>query len=147
MVTVIDHGDWELYTPPCYPSHLPPNILFCRRVSDKRDWYDLVHSGYLDGDSVKMTVYKLGDDWIVQAVNTDPQRLWPVSQKLLELRGDCHNDPQAYYGQRRYHPDRRDFGIPVARQSSLVAALARELDIPASDLSAALTAVSRNIKD
>ena len=81
-----DHGEWEHYVPREYPfAHISThNILFCRRVSDKRDWYEFQRLE-LDIGTIKATLMKVDGDWTVQTTSRDPSFLFPVGMRLIEI--------------------------------------------------------------
>jgi hypothetical protein len=77
-----DHGDWVLYRPRSGPS----DIAFCKRVQDDQDWYKF-QKELKDPDTVKITLRKSGDVWIVMSTQTDASMLFPADCKLIEIEG------------------------------------------------------------
>jgi hypothetical protein len=93
MLKIIDHGEWVHYTPDPYP--FPPTmggatIVFARRVSDGRDWYDL-RKELTNPDSIWVALLKKDDDWSVLVTTDDVSTLYPANNKVLELTGLTEN--------------------------------------------------------
>lgn len=105
-MTVIEHGDWQLYTPTTAPENAPTQALFARRVSDGIDWYDYVNAGSnFQTDSVKMT---LADNFVC-AAGTDPVQLFPSTGSVLEVTDVPLDDPQRDWGRKTYDPATQTF--------------------------------------
>ena len=97
--SVIEHGDWQRYTPATLPEDAPGGALFARRTSDGADWYDYVNdSTNFQANTVKMTVAQT----LVCAATTDPVRLFPGNGLVLEVTGVPLDDPQRDWGRRTY---------------------------------------------
>jgi hypothetical protein len=78
---ITDHGQWEVYEPETAPAFLRAHkVMFCRRVSDKRDWYEFQHE--LGKDTIKMVV---DADGTVQATQREASMLFPGGRLLLEV--------------------------------------------------------------
>ena len=84
---IIDHGDWVAYTPDPWPKHLPSHIIFARRVSDGRDWYEFQRKELTGTDTVKMTLRKTDIGWAVLTTNLDGSALFPAGLRVIEVRG------------------------------------------------------------
>lgn len=105
-MTVIEHGDWQLYTPTTLPEGAPSNALFARRVSDGIDWYDYVNAGSnFQTDTVKMTV----TNTLVGAATTDPVQMFPGNGSILEVTDVSLSDPQGDWGRKVYDPATQTF--------------------------------------
>jgi hypothetical protein len=105
-MTVIEHGDWQLYTPAPLPEGAPPNALFSRRISDGVDWYDYVNnSANFQTDTIKMTV----NSTLVCAAVTDPVTLFPGNGSILEVTDVPLDDPQGDWGRRTYDASTQTF--------------------------------------
>ena len=103
--SVIEHGDWQRYTPATLPEDAPGGALFARRTSDGADWYDYVNdSSNFQANTVKMTVAQT----LVCAATTDPVRLFPGNGLVLEVTGVPLRRSATRLGPqdlRRRHPD------------------------------------------
>ena len=85
---IIDHGEWTAYE----PERLPPGlggqrVMFARRVSDQRDWYDFQRE--LRNDNIKLTVSPEGT---VQATYRDASMLFPAGMRVLEVEADIDHE-------------------------------------------------------
>jgi hypothetical protein len=129
---IIDHGEWEEYKP---EKHwlLAHNVLFARRLSDGVDWYAYQRqTDLLTSDTVKMTIRKFDDEWVVQSTQTDGSMLWPIRCRLIEFPdlknvGIEHEE----YRQNRFNFETRQF-TPAPKMDMdrpLLHALAKELGI------------------
>lgn len=116
---IIDHGDWARYEPDPYPFEgLKQRVLFCRRESDGRDWYDFQQKELKHDGTVKMTI--LLSVSVVMATERDPSLLFPANCKLIEVDG-LAGEHETY---RRMRFDGRGFlplVLPVSKTSLLVA--------------------------
>jgi hypothetical protein len=112
---IIDHGEWETYKSSQHPRGLPGNVLFCRRVSDKRDWYEFQSA--LKNDNIKLTVYRQ----VVMTTTHDASSLFPADMRVLEIVG--FSDDHETLRQQRY--DGKTFlpalPPPVDKASFLIA--------------------------
>lgn len=111
-MAVIEHGDWQLYTPSPFPTDMPVSALFSRRIGDGVDWYDYVKAGSnFQADTIKMTV----TDTLVCAATTDPTMLFPGRGSILEVTDVPLDDPQGDWGRRTYDAATQTFSAdPVA---------------------------------
>jgi len=82
-----DHGDWVSYEPSekLFPNITTHNILYCQRVSDKRDWYDFQRNELRDIGTIKATLMQIDGEWTVQTTARDPSFLFPAGLKLIEI--------------------------------------------------------------
>lgn len=104
MLKIIDHGEWVQYTPDPYP--FPPTmggmtVMFSRRVSDGRDWYDL-RKELTSQVSIWMTLTKIGDDLIVMATTDDVSMLAPTNMQVIEVIGLTEHHES--FRQKRFDP-------------------------------------------
>ena len=104
MLNIIDHGEWVQYTPDPYP--FPPTmggmtVMFARRVSDGRDWYDL-RKELTNSNSIWMTLTKIGDDSIVMATTDDVSTLCPATMQVIEVIG--LTEPHESFRQKKFDP-------------------------------------------
>jgi len=84
-MNIKDHGDFVRYDPTEHPLKLH-KVQFCRRVSDGRDWYEILRE--LRGtDTVKMTVIDVDGDPVVMATSRDASMLFPAGCRLIEVSG------------------------------------------------------------
>lgn len=86
---IIEHGEWVKYTPDPYP--FPPTmggmtVIFAKRVSDGRDWYDL-RKELTNPDSLWITLTKIGNDSIVMVTTDDVSTLFPANMQVIEVIG------------------------------------------------------------
>ena len=100
-IQIIDHGQWESYTPdpmPAWVTEMGPQYRFnfARRVSDGVDWYEFVHraNAFQDNPVVCSVLVNPADGVeTVKAVTRDPQKLFPGGQRLIEITGhDVEDD-------------------------------------------------------
>ena len=127
-MAVIEHGDWQLYTPSPFPESMPVGALFARRVSDGADWYDYVKAGSnFQANTIKMTVAQT----LVCAATTDPAMLFPANGSVLEVTDVPLTDPQGDWGRRTYDAATQTFSAepvappdPSAEMDKLLARLA-----------------------
>jgi len=108
---MINHGEWEAYTPKTIPEDKPSNALFARRKNDGVDWYDYVKSEPFRGDTVKITarwIEPLGS-YLVGAATRDGARLFPPGFIVVEIDSGSEN-PQADFGNRLYDAKTGKFG-------------------------------------
>jgi hypothetical protein len=112
MYQVIDHGEWERYTPdnsgaPAVPG-LPPT-LFCRRIGDGVDWYAYRNTDgtFIEG-SVLATVLRdpANGVWTVKAVFRDETMIVPANHRVIEVLGipEDATDPHNYLAWMTYDP-------------------------------------------
>jgi hypothetical protein len=80
-----DHGDFVHYDPPDHPLKRH-NVVFCKRISDGRDWYELARE-LRKTDTIKMTVKNVDGDMVVVATAHDASMLFPIDCKLIEVSG------------------------------------------------------------
>ena len=79
---IIDHGEWAVYEPEINPfKNVQHRIMFCRRVSDGRDWYEFRKE--LENDNIKLTVDL--HQSTVQTTSRDVSALFPAGARLLEM--------------------------------------------------------------
>ena len=106
-MSVIDHGNWQLYTPATVPPGAPSNTMFASR--DGTDWYQYVHvSSNFRPDTVKLTVF----DNIVAAATTDPTTLFPGNALVLEVT-DVPLDDLYSWSRKVYDPATQTFSDPA----------------------------------
>jgi hypothetical protein len=129
---IIDHGEWEEYDPGAHwlKAH---NVIFAKRVSDGVDWYVYQRqTDLLTSNTVKMTIRKFDDEWVVQATQIDGSMLWPIRCRLIEFP-DLKNDGIEHekYRQNRFNFETRQFSEPpkMDMDRPLLHALATELGI------------------
>lgn len=117
MLSIKQHGHWERYVPEKVPERLRLNtsVMFCRRQEDGMDWYEFLYGDdkVLKPDTIKMTVNRMGNRWIIQAVYQDATMLFPQNCILLEVDGITDKDPQKAYGQHEFFPDENRIGGPA----------------------------------
>jgi hypothetical protein len=109
------HGQWEAYTPEKPPKGAPPHALFARRLNDRVDWYDYVKSGqHFRSDSVKFAIAWRGDDqgWVVGPATRDETAIFPAGHAVYEILTYNGNDPQGYFGNKRYDTKTGVFSDP-----------------------------------
>lgn len=83
-----DLGFWESYRPTVFPPGVPEIAMFCRRVSDGVDWYQLVRNPDVwNPNAVYVTGLPGRDGLLAQSINRIPQHLFPQSCQLLEVEG------------------------------------------------------------
>lgn len=88
MIDIVDHGEWEAYKPDNYPiKGLPSSILFARRISDGYDWYMFARKELTAADTIKMTVRKAEEGWVVLTTTHDVSEIFPADSRLIEVRG------------------------------------------------------------
>lgn len=118
---LIEHGDFLPSTAPdtLDISKVPSGTIFCRRVQDGADWYALAHGGEFAAVAVLATASDQGDGTFrLQAVVTDPQRLFPQNSRLLEISGYKGTDPQADLSGQIYDPSTKTLSpapVPVVQ--------------------------------
>lgn len=89
---ISEFGNFELYVPDVFPEGAPSSALFCRRVSDQRDWYSMARgpSPFADG-AVIATAFATSDPdvFVVGAVlwATDREMMFPAGALLLQIMG------------------------------------------------------------
>ena len=110
MMEFIDHGDWVPYVPDPWPPHLHlhHSVLFCKRVSDDRDWYDFQRKELKGQDTVKMTLLNLRGHWQVQASYHDASMIFPAAHKLIEIKGNLR-EAHENFRRRRFDLQRGEF--------------------------------------
>jgi hypothetical protein len=122
----IDHGDWIHYTPDPWPAHLSAhrNIMFAKRVSDGRDWYDFQRSELTGLDTIKMTLLPMREHLIVQATYHDASYIFPAAHKLIEI---ASSEDHESFRQKRFDLQRREF-LPPLPQSVMRLDLVRAMN-------------------
>ena len=111
-MAVIEHGDWQLYTPSPFPESMPVGALFARRVSDGADWYDYVKAGSnFQANTIKMTVAQT----LVCAATTDPAIVGVENAIADELRRAELAGRLGSQDLRRRHPDLQRRACTAAR--------------------------------
>lgn len=121
--TIVNHGSWLPYTqdavlsPEGHPL-VPAGTVFCRRESDGVDWYDFSRTeGSFAEGSVLIACLKTELGYITQGVFTDPQRMFPQNQMLIEVQGWEGEKPHNEFGLRVFDPEALTFSeIPVPVQ-------------------------------
>jgi hypothetical protein len=108
---IIDHGDWIPYEPEEGLSVLGYKVAFCKRLADDADWYHYLRQELHDNPSVKVTLRKQDDSWVVSTTATDASMLFPVNHKLIELIR-YEGDHKQFRGQ-RFDFDKREFLPPL----------------------------------
>jgi len=94
---VIDHGEWVSYNPE-NPIRIETGIImYCRRVSDQKDWYEYLKEKTFRQDSLKMTVMKMDEEVRISTAVQDASRLFPANQQVIEVI-DAPNDAETYWG-------------------------------------------------
>jgi len=86
-----DHGDWEAYKPQVTPEGLPLNVLYAKRRSDQKDWYEYLKEGHFKLNTVKFQVRMDGFARLITGnVVTDPSHLFPAGTFIIEMeyKGD-----------------------------------------------------------
>ena len=106
-MSVIEHGNWQIYTPATVPQGTPGNTLFARR-SDGTDWYQYVNASNFQANTVKMTVFNN----IVAAATTDPTTLFPGNALVLEV-ADVPLDNLYDWSRKVYDPATQTFSDPA----------------------------------
>lgn len=117
-MNIKEHGQWEIYKPLELPIGMPPSALFCRRVTDKIDWYEytVAHNTSINkpadaqkvfGDTtVKMTViwHPELEMYLVSSAVTNPIVLFPGNQQILEILDYTGTDPAKDFNGKVYNP-------------------------------------------
>lgn len=107
MMNIIDHGEWVQYKPD--PNPFPKidgmSVLFCRRVSDGRDWYDFHRKELTSTDSIYMTMLKA--DHVVRVTTHDSTTLFPAGLWLIEVTGATEDHES--FRQRLFDPKKKLF--------------------------------------
>lgn len=118
---VIEHGDWQFYTPASLPEGAPNNAMFASRVDDGVDWYDYVNSSSnFQSGSARMTVYRQGVNGpTVGAAVFDATELWPAQALVVEDTDYTGSDPQGDYGGKIYDPVTKTFSDPPPPSAEL----------------------------
>lgn len=107
MMNIIDHGEWVQYKPDPNPFPLVDgmSVLFCRRISDGRDWYDFHRKELTSPHSIYMTLMKV--DRVVRVTTRDATTLFPAGMQLIEVTGVTED--HELFRQKRFDPERRAF--------------------------------------
>lgn len=85
---IVDHGKWEIYEPERPPPELlGQRVMFCRRISDGKDWYQFQRE--LLNDNIKITV---DSGNTVQATHRDVSMMFPAGMRLLEVESDVRHE-------------------------------------------------------
>lgn len=110
-MNIKDHGRWAAYRPDPRPEGLPASVLFARRESDGKDWYEYIREeGAFQEGSIKLTVF---DGDVVGAAVFEADRLWPgYGQRVLEIIGITSADPQKEFGNKLYDQVTSSFAEP-----------------------------------
>ena len=120
---IIDHGEWIIYEPAQRPLDFPSNVMFAQRVSDQKDWYEYLRT--LRTDTIKMTLMRIADDWVVQATSLEADYLFPAGQRVIEI--DEQGD-HARFRQQIIDLDRQVFSPQVTTVSRVAFLLALHRD-------------------
>jgi len=101
-MNIKDHGDWVRYEPKDNPlAHINTHtIMFCQRVSDKRDWYEYQQTQLKGSDTIKATLMQVEEEWTVQSTARDSSFLFPAGHKLIELDEPISLDHETLRGMR-----------------------------------------------
>lgn len=109
---IIDHGEWERYTPLEPNPDAPPNTMYARRKKDGMDWYQFVHPGdHTNPGTVKLVCAKEEGEWVVAVAVRDATMLFPANRLLLEIY-DWKGDP-AVLERQIYYPTTKEFKVKV----------------------------------
>jgi hypothetical protein len=100
---IVNHGLWERYEPEVKPAWHPATVMYCRRVSDKIDWYDFHPT--LNHDTVKATV----DSGLVRAASREADRLFPQQAHVIEIYDIDNTDVQRIYGNKPFNLETNEF--------------------------------------
>jgi hypothetical protein len=111
---IIDHGFWKTSSRPNSPigARAPESAIFCARESDGVDWYELAFGESLN-NKILATALPNADAtaFMVQAVATNPQRVFPQNSRLLEFKDYTGTDPVAELSGRIYTPGSNDLAV------------------------------------
>jgi hypothetical protein len=122
--TIKDHGIWRPYTPVIMPdwakalSAIGSPVIFARRDSDRKDFYDYLKAKPFAPDAiVATTTADSSGTETVAAVYRDPTMIAaPFNQRLIEVAGvdPAETKPHNLLAWLTYHPDTLTFsGEPV----------------------------------
>jgi len=142
---IVDHGEWiHCDKPENYPVKLPASIVFSRRVSDGRDWYQFQRQELASPDTLKLLAMKTDDgEWSVITTTYDASMLFPsAGMRLLEVR-----DPPADHESLRMQRidfKAKKFAPPPPPPATLMQVLIEELGLDADKLQARLDQLTNN---
>jgi hypothetical protein len=117
MMSIIDHGAWERYTPTVLPEGAPANAMFARRASDGEDWYDYVNDGENFGaETVKFAAMwqEPANGYVVGPAVWDPTAMFPAGHLIGEITDYRGTDPQTDFGGKIYDPEAKTLTDPPA---------------------------------
>jgi hypothetical protein len=119
-MNIIDHGEWEVYTPSVYPSDMPSGVVFMRRKSDLVDWYKYIYqpaspkpthsiapivlTKNFGADTVKFAVMwrKEFNAYIVGGATRDVTAIVPHGQTVYEITDYAGDDPFKEFNGKAY---------------------------------------------
>jgi hypothetical protein len=85
---IIDHGSFELYIPDTPNAGFPPKTLYCRNEAGY-DWYQIAHQKPKPTGRWFVMIHP---DGTIAAVDTDPEMMWPLGHRLIEIDEEVTRD-------------------------------------------------------
>lgn len=126
-MNIIDHGEWVSYKPEHspFPSTIDGmTLLFCRRVSDGRDWYEFQRKELTGTDSIYMTMMPV--DHVVRTTTHDASALFPAGMRVIEVTGATEDHES--FRQKKFDPKAKKFATHVPlKPVTLVDLIVKEL--------------------
>jgi len=131
-MNIKEHGAWAEYKPEIKPAHLlNHNVIFMRRESDGRDWYDYQRNVLVGLDTIKLTLWKSENEWVVMSTTPDSSMLFPMNMRVLEIdyRADHESLRQHRFDDatKTFKPPLPPAPSPLERYGYLLKAIMEEL--------------------
>lgn len=125
-----NHGDFAPYEPPDHPLKVH-RVMFCKRISDGRDWYELVRE-LRDTNSIKMTLKRVDGDLVVMATSHDASMLFPADGTLIEVSGATEDHES--FRNKRFDGKTFQPWVPKRPQIEMIDVLIEELGVDRAKL-------------
>lgn len=121
-IKIISHGDWVRYVPEVNPVAELPNVMFAKRTTDDKDWYDFIRDPDNFGPASILALTQLvNGKFIIQGVFVDRSFGFPANMRVLEIQGynGSLDAVHKLWEQKYYDPINGVIGDPILNLDDL----------------------------